>query len=86
METFKINGVEYTSRPRKPFNSMMSKALGMALVMQGMVGSSRNRVEIPRLDIVKEYELIMQWKSKLSRREREWVKSQFHKRYVVSPK
>ena len=52
METFKINGVEYTSRPQAP-KKPMSKYLGIVLVMQGMVGSSRSN-NTPTVDIVKE--------------------------------
>ena len=85
MNTIEINGIKYQQKEhekRKP----MSKTLMALMVMSemangyGMYGNSKPK-ENPKVDIVKEFGLIQQKKSNLSKSERDWVVWQFERNF-----
>ena len=84
-----INGIKYRQK-EQPKRKPMSKTLMAMMVMAemaegyGMGGSSRQK-ETPNVDIVKEYELIQQKKSNLSKSQRDWVIWQFEKNFERVP-
>lgn len=86
METITINGKNYKQVERKSSklgSKMSTMLLTYALVAAGSIGSANRTItEKPKLDIVKEYELILQFKSKLSRAQREYVKKTFNRNFV----
>jgi hypothetical protein len=77
-----INGKKYIEieRPQeKKYSKSFSKLYMMAMIFGGMCGNSGNTInkETPKVDIIKEFELIQQKKSKLSKSNRDWVENQF---------
>jgi hypothetical protein len=86
-----INGVQYQKNEPKQKQSSYAtrRMLGIAAIAaavdpyghNGYGGSSYFR-QRPAVDIVKEYELIQQKKSKLSRSDREWVIRTFESNYT----
>lgn len=81
-----INGVQYQKNEPKQ-KPKPSRARGMMMQMammaySGYVGGSSYNRQRPTVDIVKEYELIQQKKSKLSRSDREWVIRTFESNYT----
>lgn len=84
-----INGVKYQQK-EQPKRKPMSKTLMAMMVMAemagsfGMGGGSRQK-ETPKVDIVKEYGLIQQKKSNLSKSQRDWVVWQFEKNFERVP-
>jgi FlaA1/EpsC-like NDP-sugar epimerase len=80
-----INGVRYAEiekQPKKQMSSSMAKAVMMATMFYSIGGNgvSKKRKR-PSVDLIKEYELIQQKKSKLSRSGRDWVVFQFERQY-----
>lgn len=80
-----INGLKYRqieqNKQQTARHSRMSVMLmGMAMMFgaQGSVGTSKRQRETPKVNIVEEYKLIQEKKSKLPRKDREWVISQFN--------
>jgi len=88
METVIINGVEYQQIEIPEKKSKGSRAilagLSMAIpyMMQSYDSSPRSR-SLPPVNLVKEFELIQQKKSKLSKWERDQVVKIFNQRYTV---
>ncbi len=85
-----INGVQYELIPAKPKKDLkLSPIIQAAMMMGGMylpytMGrpvSSRQAREIDPYDLVAEYKLILEKKSKLSRSERESVIAQFNRNF-----
>ena len=80
-----INGKKYVKRERKSLkiSPRIASILTMAAVMGGgsFAGFGGSGGPPPNVDIVKEYELIINKKSKLSRSERDWVQYQFKDKY-----
>jgi hypothetical protein len=77
-----INGVKYRSVEHEPMK--FGKTMSMVLAMATIAGAYENpvtHVERPNVNIVEEYKLILQKKSKLSRSQRGWVISQFKRNY-----
>lgn len=75
-----IDGIEYREAPKPKVNSRMAKILLMAQMMGG--GFNMKEPERPDVDIVSEYRLIQKKKSNLSSRQRAWVVSEFHRKYI----
>lgn len=81
-----IKGILYEEIPKPP-KKQMSKASLELMLIAGMYSlpfttSSNSRPkEKLNIDIVKEFELIQDKKSNLSRSQREWVVFQFNKKY-----
>lgn len=97
MNQINVNGVLYT--PREQENEQKPKMpkqigglLGLAALFSGIAGGfdgyypKQKRKERPNVDIAKEFALIQQKKSALSRASRDWVVHQFHLIYeIVKP-
>jgi len=83
-----INGIEYEEIPR---NQVVSKTGRMALMLAGFaamgyMGSSAKSQDILKgIDIVKEFELIQQKKSKQTKRVRDAVIYAFNKSFRPVP-
>ena len=81
-----INGITYRQKEqpkRKPISKTMAAMLMMANAYEYMNPYSRPQKSEKQLDIdiVKEYGLIQQKKSNLSRSQRDWVVWQFEKTF-----
>lgn len=81
-----INGISYSKNKERPTMSSVALInLGIAMGIN-MDYSPRGRVSgriESEIDIVGEYRLIVDRKSELSRREREWIIYQFEKNYSI---
>ena len=84
-----INGLKYRQKQQNSQQTsrqsrMSTMLMGMAMMFgaQGSVGTSRQR-ETPKVNIVEEFKLIQEKKSKLSRKNREWVVFQFNRHYEM---
>jgi len=77
-----INGIKYREK-EQPKRKPISKTLLAMLTMASMFdyGSGTGSKETPNVDIVKEYGLIQQKKSNLSKSQREWVVWQFKRKF-----
>lgn len=77
-----IDGISYAKKEQPKASKTTSKLLMMAAALGSIdpYGSSYSRKR-PQVNIVSEFELIQQKKSKLSRNDRDWVESQFHKNF-----
>lgn len=80
-----INGVKYQQK-EQPKRKPMSKALITMMLMGEMaggfgIGGGSRQKETPNVDIIKEYGLIQQKKSGLSKSQRDWVVWQFEKNF-----
>ena len=81
-----INGIKYQKKPQtnlepKRYSKSFSMLYGMAM-MFGVVGTSRQR-ETPKVNLIKEFELIQFKKSLLSKKDRDWVVFTFNRNYTV---
>lgn len=79
-----INGIRYRNRKQKPMATIrpsVHSALIMASAFASFDPYYKKRKEPPRVDIVKEYELIQNKESRLSRSRRDWVVDQFEKNF-----
>jgi hypothetical protein len=85
-----INGIKYQqkeqniSQPKK-YNKSFSMLYGMAMMFsaQGSLGTSRYERPKPKVNLVKEFELIQLKKSLLSKKDRDLVVSQFNRNYYA---
>ena len=83
-----INGIKYQQKEqpkRKPMSKTMTVMLMMASAFITLDPCSKKPKEQPKVDIIKEYGLIQQKKSNLSRSQREWVVWQFERNYERVP-
>ena len=83
-----INGVKYQQKEqpkRKPMSKTMTTMLMMASAFGSLDPYAKKPKETPKVDIVKEYGLIQQKKSNLSRSQRDWVVWQFEKNFERVP-
>ena len=85
-----INGLKYRQKEQNnqqtTRQSRMSVILmGMAMMFgaQGSIGTSKRQRETPKVNIVEEFKLIQEKKSKLSRKDRDWVVFQFNRYYEI---
>jgi hypothetical protein len=83
-----INGVKYQQK-EQPKRKPMSKTMAALLMMASAFGSldpyAKKPKKTPQVDIVKEYGLIQQKKSNLSKSQRDWVVWQFEKHFERVP-
>lgn len=79
-----INGIKYQQREQKEntraTSRMLTALLGMAMMFSPNSGGGK--ASMPQVDIVEEFKLIQEKKSKLSRAQRDWVCSQFNRMFV----
>ena len=85
-----INGLKYRQKEqnnqqtaRQSRMSVMLMGMAMMFSGQGSVGTSKRQRETPKVNIVEEFKLIQENKSKLSRKDREWVVFQFNRLYEM---
>ena len=79
-----INGIGYTQVPQPKMSKRLSGILLMAEAFGGahLYGEGGGKKKkVPAVNIVKEFELIHQKKSKLSRANRDLVEAEFHKNF-----
>lgn len=84
MNTIEINGITYQQKEqpkRKPMSKTLMSLMLMAEMSYGMYGGGNKHKETPKVNIVKEYGLIQQKKSNLSKSERDWVVWQFERNF-----
>lgn len=74
-ETYQKIDREYKTRSRSPMLAVAT------LMMGGMYGVGSYSRQRPNVDIVEEYKLIQEKKSKLNRSDREWVVATFNYNY-----
>ena len=77
-----INGKQYEERPKKASPKMSSFMAATILLAGGMSGLYREDKGFSNIDIVKEFGLIQQKKSNLSKQKRDWVIYQFNKNFI----
>ena len=79
-----INALKYQQK-EQPKKKPMSKAITAMLIMASAFATldpyAKKPKEQPKVNIIKEYGLIQQKKSNLSRSQREWVVWQFERNY-----
>lgn len=83
-----INGVKYQQKEqpkRKPMSKTMATMLMMASAFGALDPYAKKPKEHPIVDIIKEYGLIQQKKSNLSKSQRDWVVWQFEKHFERVP-
>jgi len=88
MQTITINGITYkqipqTETPPKQINNLNPELLAL---FQIYTAAFSNQIKtktktFPNVDIIKEFELVQNKKSNLSRSNREWITKQFLKLY-----
>jgi hypothetical protein len=85
-----INGLKY--RQKEQNNQQISRRsrmpftlYGMAMMFgaQGSIGTSKRQRETPKVNLVEEFKLIQEKKSKLPRKDRDWVVFQFNRHYEM---
>lgn len=78
-----INGVKYKKIEHQSYkmSKTMSKVLMVSAMFGGLDGISGTTRKRPTVDLEKEYGLIQQKKSNLSRNDRDWVIRQFERQY-----
>jgi hypothetical protein len=86
-EIIEINGIKYKKKPQKPIRPMSPMMMSLMLMAEmsysPYMGVSQSKKENHSgINIVEEYGLIQQKKSKLSRKEREWVVYKFERDFA----
>lgn len=79
---FEIDGVKYREKPQPKINrgsrSQLISLMPFALMAPIYSGGKKSR---PRVNLIEEYKLIQQKKSRLSANNRAWVVAQFKRKY-----
>ena len=75
-----INGLKYRQKETKKTSKNFVKLVSMAQIFGGLKLPNSN---IEGVNIVEEFKLIQEKKSKLSRKDREWVVFQFNRHYEM---
>lgn len=85
-----INGLKYRQKEqnnqqttRKSRMSVMLMGMAMMFGAQGSIGTSKRQRKTPKVNIVEEFKLIQKKKSKLSRKDRDWVVFKFNRYYEI---
>ena len=86
MELIEIEGKFYQEKSKNQATKAVSqKTLGLIALAQTMhnmsFGGSNYSRQRPSVNLIEEFRLIQQKKSKLSRSDRDWVERMFHKNY-----
>ena len=88
MKELEINGIMYTEikkQPKKQMSSSMARVVMMATMFGGIGGNEVSKTpNRPSVDLIKEFELVQQKKSKLSRNNRDWIVFEFNKLFKLS--
>ena len=81
-EAFDVNGKKYVPIERERTNPTMSRMMLMAMAFSSIDPLSHIKTrEAPNVNLIEEFSLIQQKKSKLSRSDREWVINQFNRNF-----
>lgn len=85
IDGLKYRQIEQNNAQTLRKSKMATMIMGMAMMFtaQGNIGSSRRQRETPKVNIVEEFKLIHEKKSKLSRKDRDWVVAQFHRNFQL---
>lgn len=86
MSEFTINGNTYREKelPNTSKGRYAMRYLGIEILAMSMLASSSSgKASPPNVNIITEFELIQQKKSNLSKSQRDWVVSQFNKRFEL---
>ena len=85
-----INGLKYRQKEqnnqqttRQSRMSVMLMGMAMMFGAQGSIGTSKRQRKTPKVNIVEEFKLIQKKKSKLSRKDRDWVVFKFNRYYEI---
>lgn len=87
-----INGLTYRAKEQErqqtagktlPRGLMSLMLMGMMLESQVSLGSPKKEKSAPKVNIIEEYKLIMEKKSTLSKRDRDYVVEMFNKNYEL---
>ena len=85
-----IDGLKYRQKEQNKEQSfrkskMATMIMGMAMMFtaQENIGGSKRQIETPKVNIVDEFKLIKEKKSKLSRKDRDWVIFQFNRNFQL---
>lgn len=84
--TVSVNGIKYKQNEPEQKSRMSSRLLALtsiAKAVSGMGMPSIHERKRPSVDIVKEFELIQNKKSNLSKNDRDWVEYMFHRNYTL---
>lgn len=87
-ETIEINGELYQKKvvedlkPSKLLNTVLLSSMMLGAADNDMTLDEGKKAPMPAVDIVEEYKLIQQKKSKLSANQRKWVISVFENTYT----
>ena len=78
-----IDGIKYQKREQtqRKSSGRLSALMLMTAAMGGLMGGNSYNRPNPQVDIAEEYKLILQKKSKLCRRDREYVQWAFKQLY-----
>ena len=85
-----INGLKYRQKEqnnqqttRQSRMSVMLMGMAMMFGAQGSIGTSKRQRKTLKVNIVEEFKLIQKKKSKLSRKDRDWVVFKFNRYYEI---
>jgi hypothetical protein len=78
-----IDGIKYQKREQtqRKSSGRLNSIMLMAAAMGGLHGDNSYNRPAPQVDIAEEYKLVLQKKSKLCRRDREYVQWAFEQLY-----
>jgi len=84
MHIVEINGERYERVTKKgsKMSAKMFSFVAMGMVMGGGDMFGQKEPERPNVDVVKEFELICNKKSNLTKSQRDWVEWMFHTNYT----
>ena len=76
---------EQNNKQTAKMSRMSTMLYGMAMMFssQGSIASSKYQREFPRVNLIDEYKLIVEKKSKLSKAERDMVVNRFNKNFKL---
>lgn len=82
-ESFEVNGVRYVSKKQPKRNQITAPLFFSLLMLPTSVNTYFDKWD--GKDIIEEYQLIQQKKSKLPKAKRDWVANKFHKHFQELP-
>lgn len=85
-----INGLKYqqieqNTQQTARSSRMSTMLMGIAMMFggQGILGNSKPQRQTPKVNLVEEFRLIQEKKSKLSKKDRDWVVFQFNRNFIL---
>jgi hypothetical protein len=80
-----VLGEKYIEKPQRQTKSLMPTMVSIAALaaqLDFLYPGYKKPRQRPEVNIIEEYELVQQKKSRLSKNDRDWVESQFHKHFI----